>query len=143
MKNKNLVLILYSVCFLPIWGILFLDPMTMSPWTVFLGLVYTSVSYDIVRKELLEEMPSKARLIVLSFPLLYLLISIGFMIFQPFHPFRLAHPILFGFLLLLASTHWLHGYFERKPTTVYKWGALLFFCYFYSVPLLSYWAYVM
>lgn len=143
MRKKWIILVLYSLCFLPIWGIMFLDPMTMSPLTIFLGLAYTSISYDIIRKEILEEMPSQAKLIVLSFPIFYVLVSIGFIIFQPFHPFRLVHPIIFGFLLLLASAFWLHGYFERKPTTIYKWSALLFLCYFYSVPLFNYWKYVM
>ncbi len=140
---KWLVLFLYSLCFLAIWGFLLLDRSTISFTSIFIGLVYTSVSYDIVRTELLSKMPRSARYVVLIFPVVYVVSGI---VLQPFNLsppisffLRLLDPITWAFLLLLASMYWLHGYFRFGMDALKKWFILLFFCYFYSTAMHYYW----
>jgi thiol-disulfide isomerase/thioredoxin len=101
MKNKYIgLVILYSLLFLPIWGLLFLEANNSNSFSIFVGLLYTPVSSYFIRNiESLKDVKYLNWYIVLG-PIIYLIASFSSF---PLSGFSVLNPILWAFCILFIG----------------------------------------
>ena len=99
---KNILLILfYSLLFLPIWGLLFLEASNSNKFSIFVGLLYTPISAYFIRNiESIKDTNYLCWYILLG-PAIYLVASLASF---PLNFISLLNPILWAFSTLLISS---------------------------------------
>ena len=128
MKIKNFSLLLYSLLFIPIWGIMILDPITKSEFSIFVCLLYTFGSNYFIQKNR-DDVYSKYRLLIV--PFLYVVFTtLEFKISL----FLFLNPVVIAFVFLIFGTHVFKDLSKKGVLFFY-----MFFAYFYTFNLMKYW----
>lgn len=127
--KKYFLVTIYSIIFIPVYGLLMLDNSTKSDVSIFICLIYTFTSAYFVLNEF-KNLRAIKFLIVL-FPSLYLTLSI---FVKDINIHFLLNPIFIANIFLYAS---IFIFKELNLKKVYFF--YVFFAYFYAFILFKYW----
>ena len=130
MKYKKIILVIsYSILFIPIFGLLLLDNSTKSNISVFICLIYTFTSSYFVSVEFKDFKFSK--FLIVSFPSLYFVLIL---LVKDIDLFIFLNPILIANIFLFSAV-----FIFKKLNLKKVYFFYLFFAYLYAFVLFEFW----
>lgn len=97
MKIKNIFLIfIFSLLYIPIWGLTLLDVDTSNSFSIFVGILYSMIAIYFIKNTEIVKSTKYAKVCLFMFPVFYFIASLAMI------PFFL-NPILWAFITLVCS----------------------------------------
>ena len=126
-KIKNIFIItLFSLSYLPIWGLLLLDADTSDNFSVFVGILYSILSIYFIKNTESVKSTKYGNVYLYAFPVFYLIACIALL---EMNYYFLLNPILWAFMTLIV------GSIAIKSINNKELFFIIFISYFYAYHL--------